>query len=170
MCPVFSINLVFLCLKVFETSFQNRINFLYNSRSLRLFCLNYIKSRLHFQLFSATMKSDHFAIASSDWNGIQSFFQTVRMAVKMNRPVRKDERGEGHPRFFSQDSATAGEVCPPLIHRKPERGLPRYHLQKGWLLYYAKTTEQSSLRRVERSHAALSVAHGSTCRPNQHQP
>ena len=45
------------------------------------------------------MKSDHFAIASSDWNGIQSFFQTVRMAVKMNRPVRKDERGEGHPGF-----------------------------------------------------------------------
>ena len=99
MCPVFSTNLVFLCLKVFETSFQNRINFLYNSRFLRLFCLNYIKSQLHFQLFSASMKSDHFAIASSDWNGIQSFFQTVCVAVKMNRPVRKDERGEGHPGF-----------------------------------------------------------------------
>ena len=75
MFPVFSIDLVFLCSKVFKTSFQKRMNFLYNSRFLRLFCLNYIKSRLHFQLFSASMKSDHFAIASSDWNGVQYFFR-----------------------------------------------------------------------------------------------
>lgn len=170
MCPVFSINLVFLCLKVFETSFQNRINFLYNSRFLRLFCLNYIKSRLHFQLFSASMKSDHFAIASSDWNGIQSFFSDGTHGSKNESACAQRRERRGPSRFFSQDSATAEEVCPPLTHRKPERGLPRYHLQKGWLLYYAKTTKQSSLRRVERSHAALSVAHGSTCRPNQHQP
>ena len=91
MFPVFSTNLVFLCVKVFETSFQNRINYLYNSRFLRLFCLNYIKSRLHFQLFSATMKSDHFAIASSDWNGIQSFFQIGnRSAACRGITCRKD--------------------------------------------------------------------------------
>lgn len=81
----------------------------------------------------------------------------------MDRPARKRERGEAHPVFFHR------------IPQQQRRCVHHPHIENRSAAYHsiayrkdgywnAKTSKKSSLRRIERSYAALSVARSGTGR------